>query len=82
MAVSQRPVSAAAMTEPATAAGWKNLPTWYMVSKDDAAISPDCERHMAKRMGATTEEIEGSHAAFIAQPEIAAHLVLRALGMA
>jgi pimeloyl-ACP methyl ester carboxylesterase len=82
MAVSQRPVSAAALTEPATAAGWRNLPTWYMVSKEDAAIPPDCERHMAKRMNATTVEVEGSHAAFIAQPEFAAHLILAALGMA
>ncbi len=81
MAVSQRPVSAAAMTEPATAAGWKDLPTWYLVSRDDAAISPDCERHMAKRMNATTEEADGSHAVFIAQPELAAQLILRALEM-
>lgn len=81
MAVSQRPVSAAAMTEPATAAGWKELPTWYLVSRDDAAISPDCERHMAKRMNATTEEADGSHAVFIAQPDLAAQLILRALTM-
>jgi pimeloyl-ACP methyl ester carboxylesterase len=80
MAVSQRPIAAAAFSEPATAAGWKALPSWYLVSEEDAAISPDCERHMAKRMNATTEEVDGSHAAFIAQPEIAAHLILRALG--
>jgi pimeloyl-ACP methyl ester carboxylesterase len=82
MAVSQRPLSAAALTEPATVAGWKELPTWYLVSKQDAAIPPDCERHMAKRMNAMTEEVDGSHAAFIAQPEVAAHLILRALGIA
>ena len=79
MAVSQRPVSAAALTEPATAAGWKELPTWYMVSQDDSAISPDCERHMAKRMNATTEEVDGSHAVYIAQPDLAAQLIFRAL---
>jgi hypothetical protein len=49
MAVSQRPLSAAALTEKATVAGWKNLPTWYMVSEQDNAIPPDCERFMAKR---------------------------------
>ena len=80
MAVSQRPLSAAALTEKATAAGWKDLPTWYLVSGQDNAIPPDCERFMAKRMNATVESLDqGSHAAFIAQPDIAASLILRAI---
>jgi hypothetical protein len=67
MAVSQRPVSAAAFTENATAAGWKTLPSWYMVSEQDNAIPPDCERFMAKRANATVESVSGgSHTAFIA----------------
>ena len=82
MAVSQRPLSAAAFTENATVAGWKSLPTWYMVSKRDEAIPPDAERFMAKRMNAVTEEVDGSHAAFIAQPHIAAGLILRAIAAA
>jgi pimeloyl-ACP methyl ester carboxylesterase len=80
MAVSQRPLSAAALTEKATAAGWKDLPAWYLVSGRDNAIPPDCERFMAKRMNATVESVsEGSHAAFIAHPEIAARLILKAV---
>ncbi len=80
MAVSQRPVSAAAFTENATAAGWKNLPSWYMVSELDNAIPPDCERFMAKRADATVESVSGgSHAAFIAQPGVAAGLILKAV---
>jgi pimeloyl-ACP methyl ester carboxylesterase len=80
MAVSQRPLSAAALTEKATAAGWKNLPTWYMVSEQDNAIPPDCERFMAKRMNANVESVSGgSHAAFIAHPDIAASLILKAI---
>ena len=80
MAVSQRPLSAAALTEKATAAGWKDHPTWYMVSGQDNAIPPDCERFMAKRMNATVESVDqGSHAAFIARPDIAASLILRAI---
>ena len=82
MAVSQRPLSAAAFTEAATAAAWKGLPTWYMVSEADNAIPPDAERFMAKRMNATTESVDGSHAAFIAQPDIAARLILAALDSA
>ncbi len=74
MAVSQRPLSAAAFTESATAAGWKNLPSRYMVSEQD-----DAERFMAKRMEAVTESVNGSQAAFIGHPDIAARLILKAL---
>jgi pimeloyl-ACP methyl ester carboxylesterase len=80
MAVSQRPLAAAAFTEPASAAvGWRDLPSWYLVSDHDNAIPPDCERMMAKRMNAVTESIDGSHAAFIAQPDVASGLILKAL---
>jgi len=82
MAVSQRPLSAAGLTENATVAGWKSLPTWYMVSKRDNAIPPDCERFMAQRMNASTEEVNGSHAAFIVHPDVAAGLVLKAVAAA
>jgi len=80
MAVSQRPVSAAAFTENATVAGWKSLSSWYMLSEQDIAIPPDCERFMAKRANATVESVSGgSHAAFIAQPVVAAGLLLKAI---
>jgi pimeloyl-ACP methyl ester carboxylesterase len=79
MAVSQRPLAAAAFTEAATVVGWRDLPSWYLVSEHDNAIPPDCERMMAQRMNATTESIDGSHVAFISHPDIAAGLVLKAL---
>jgi pimeloyl-ACP methyl ester carboxylesterase len=79
MAVSQRPLAAAAFTEPASTVGWRDLPNWYLVSEHDNAIPPDCERFMAQRMNATTESVDGSHVAFIAQPEVASGLILKAL---
>jgi pimeloyl-ACP methyl ester carboxylesterase len=79
MAVSQRPLSAAAFTEPATVVGWRDLPTWYLISEHDNAIPPDCERMMAKRMNATTDSVDGSHVAFISHPDVAAGLILKAL---
>ena len=82
MSVSQRPLSAAALNEKATLASWKQLPTWYMVSEQDNAISPDAERFMAKRMNAQTISVNGSHVAFIAQPDVAANLILGAASAA
>ncbi|MEY9934062.1 pimeloyl-ACP methyl ester carboxylesterase [Catenulispora sp. GP43] len=79
MSVTQRPLAAAAFTEQATAAGWKTIPSWYQIARRDNAIPPDAQRFMASRMGATTEEIDGSHAAFIAQPARATQFIKSAL---
>jgi pimeloyl-ACP methyl ester carboxylesterase len=79
MFATQRPLSLAALTENATAAGWKSKPSWYLVSAHDNAIPPDAERFMAERMGATTDTIAGSHTAFIAQPVAVAAFIKQAL---
>ena len=54
-------------------------PSWFLISEHDNAIPPDAERMMAKRMGATTETMNGSRTAFIAQPVAAASLIKQAL---
>ena len=67
MAVSQRPLAAAAFTEPATAIGWRDLPSWYLVS-DSTCDPARPQRFMAQRMNAVTESVDGSHAAFTPSP--------------
>jgi len=79
MAVSQRPVAAATLGENCTAAGWKSLPSWYLVAAGDNAINPDVQRFMAEPMGATTETIQASHCAFISRPVETAAFILSAL---
>jgi pimeloyl-ACP methyl ester carboxylesterase len=79
MFATQRPLALAALTENATQAAWKTKPSWYLVSQHDNAIPPDAERFMAKRMGAVTEEIDGSHTAFIADPVRVAGFIRKAL---
>jgi pimeloyl-ACP methyl ester carboxylesterase len=48
---------------------WKSKPSWYIVAKQDRTVHPDLERAMAKRMGATTYELESSHVPMLSQPE-------------
>jgi pimeloyl-ACP methyl ester carboxylesterase len=79
MEASQRFLSAAAFTEPASAAGWKTIPSWYLVSEHDQSIHPDAERFMADRMKATTQTIDGSHVAFISKAHEAAEFIKLAL---
>ncbi|PYX62454.1 MAG: alpha/beta hydrolase, partial [Acidobacteria bacterium] len=48
---------------------WKSKPSWYIVGKKDRTVHPDLERAMAKRMGATTYELDSSHVPMLSQPE-------------
>ena len=48
---------------------WKSKPTWYIVGKKDRTVHPDMERFVAKRMGATTYELDSSHVPMLSQPE-------------
>jgi pimeloyl-ACP methyl ester carboxylesterase len=47
---------------------WKSKPSWYIVAKKDYTVHPDLERAMAKRMGATTYELDSSHVPMLSQP--------------
>jgi len=79
MFATQRPLTLAALTENATAAGWKTKPSWSLIPDHDNAIPPAAQRFLALRMGATTETIPGSHTVFIAQPVAVAGFILHAL---
>ena len=48
---------------------WKSKPSWYIVGKNDRTVHPDLERFFAKRMGATTYELDSSHVPMLSQPE-------------
>jgi pimeloyl-ACP methyl ester carboxylesterase len=48
---------------------WKTKPSWYIIANDDRTINPDVERAAAKRMGATTYDIDSSHVPMLSQPE-------------
>jgi pimeloyl-ACP methyl ester carboxylesterase len=48
---------------------WKTKPSWYIVGKKDQTVHPDLERAMAKRLGATTYELESSHVPMLSQPD-------------
>jgi pimeloyl-ACP methyl ester carboxylesterase len=48
---------------------WKTKPSWYIVGTKDQTVHPDLERAMAKRMGATTYELDSSHVPMLSQPK-------------
>ena len=80
LAVSQRPVAAAAFGEPlAVEPAWRSLPSWFLVTTQDNAINPDSQRAAAKRMKATVTEVAASHAVMVSQPGKVANFILDAV---
>lgn len=72
---SQVPLAVSVFSAPVTHPAWKLKPSWYLVSSNDQIIPPDVERMYAKRMKAVTEEVAGSHVAFVSHPDVAARLI-------
>jgi pimeloyl-ACP methyl ester carboxylesterase len=64
--------------ERVTEAAWRAKPSWYAVSRQDRTIVPDLQRFLAKRMGATTVEIDSGHLSLITHPKEIAELIAEA----
>lgn len=77
----QQPAAATLFSDRTSAAAWHSKPSWYAVSKQDATISPDLERFLAKRMNATQVELDAGHLSLVSHPKEVADLILAAAGM-
>jgi pimeloyl-ACP methyl ester carboxylesterase len=71
----QQALAASAFEDVMGVPGWKSLPSWYLVAKDDQAIPPDAERQFASRMGAITIEVPSSHVPMVSHPSEVAQLI-------
>ena len=79
MAATQRPATQEALTEPSGERPlWRELPSWFLIGKEDRIIPAELQHYMAERVGAqrTVEALPGaSHAAAVSQPEATADLI-------
>lgn len=80
MAASQRPVTEAALNEPAGASAWKSIPSWFVYGDKDKNIPPAALAFMADRANSRrTVVVPGaSHVVMVSHPEAVAELVLAA----
>ena len=78
LAATQGPVNVSVFGAKVSAAAWKTKPSWFIVSKLDGAIAPDEERFFAKRMKATTTELNTSHVPMLSQPKAVAAVIMDA----
>ena len=80
MAVSQRPITQAALGEPAPAAAWKNVPSWFIYGDRDKNIPPAALSFMADRAKSKkTVVVKGaSHVVMISKPGPVTRLIVEA----
>lgn len=78
MAVTQRPIIGDALEEKASRSGWKDIPSWNLVTLQDLAVPAESQRFMGKRAGSHNVEIDASHAVTVSQPEAVARLIEQA----
>ena len=71
----QVPIAMAALGAPVTVAAWKEKPSWFVVAAEDGAIDPELLRSTARRIGAETTEVPGSHVVFLTQPKAVADVI-------
>jgi pimeloyl-ACP methyl ester carboxylesterase len=71
----QQPLAASTLQDVMGVPAWKSHPCWYLVAGDDQAIPPDAERQFAKRIGATTIEVQAGHVVMVSHPDEVAQLI-------
>jgi pimeloyl-ACP methyl ester carboxylesterase len=77
----QAPISATLFSGKTTEAGWRSKPSWYAVSTQDRTINPELERFLARRMNATTVEVDTGHLSLVTHPKDISNLILSATGL-
>jgi pimeloyl-ACP methyl ester carboxylesterase len=78
MAISQVPIAADVFGAKATAAAWKQKPSFAVITTQDRMINPDLMRFMTTRAKSESVELAGSHAIFLSHPKEVAALIEKA----
>jgi pimeloyl-ACP methyl ester carboxylesterase len=78
LAAVQQPIAAASFAEKLTVAAWHDKPSWFLLSENDKALSPQLQRWMARRMGAATVAVPSSHMSLISHAAAVVSLIEKA----
>jgi pimeloyl-ACP methyl ester carboxylesterase len=85
MAVTQRPATQEALTEPSGEPLWRSVPSWFLIGEEDHIIPAELQRFMAARARAhaqrTTAIERASHALPVSRPDAVVHPILEAAAM-
>ena len=75
MSAAQKPINSQTFAQVYEAPAWKEIPSWYLIATSDQAINPELQRVFAKRMNASTREVNSSHVPFASNPTVVAAII-------
>jgi pimeloyl-ACP methyl ester carboxylesterase len=78
LSAAQAPISGKAFSETVSQVGWKEKPSWYVLTTKDRAVSPEVQRFMAERMGAKIVPVASSHLVPVSHAGAVADVIDRA----
>jgi pimeloyl-ACP methyl ester carboxylesterase len=80
MAATQRPITEAALGEPAGSPAWKTVPSWFIYGDADKNIPPALQSFMAQRAHSMKTVVVkgGSHVVMTSRPDVVAKLIVEA----
>ncbi len=79
MAAVQRPIALKCIQEKVPKPAWRTKPSWFLIAEEDRMISPETQRYMAQRMGATVRSHGVDHTPMYTQPDLVVDMILEAV---
>jgi pimeloyl-ACP methyl ester carboxylesterase len=78
LAAVQRPISPACITVPVGRPRWKDVPSWFLLARDDRMIVSETQRFMAERMKATVRTHAVDHTPIVTAPSVVTDIIREA----
>lgn len=72
------PLTYSAVTEPLSAAAWRDIPSTYVVCEDDRALARAAQEYMAAR-ATTVKHLTSSHSPMLSQPLVVGRIITEAI---
>jgi pimeloyl-ACP methyl ester carboxylesterase len=79
LAAVQRPISVACISVKVGPPRWNELPSWYVVARNDRMLLPENQQLMAERMRAKLRSIDSDHVPIITAAETVISTILDAV---
>ena len=75
LATVQTPLGLSTFSDKVSTPAWADRPSWYIVSRDDRAVSVELQRALASRLKARTTELSSSHMSLLSLPRAVAEII-------
>jgi len=79
LAAVQRPISLDCITVPVGRPLWKDVPSWFLLAKEDRMIVPETQLYMAERMKAKIEPHAVDHTPIVTAPSAVVDIIRDAI---